>query len=367
MAYDASAAEAFSGRPNYDLFMYVRRDATDTPNRRATYAFQVIARWRSGSPRSYDLTGRTVYMSVGSHYQESYGNVLDFRSQDNIIVGSGVTGWITHDSNGYLNLPFAAEMVSAGLFGSASPSGTLSADRIWVVPSTPPNPVYVSRTPTALTFNISAPSDNGGTGVTNYQMQVLTTGGSQVALWSSTASSQTVPGNVLSPNTAYDVRYQALNAVGYSGWTSLIRMTTAVGVPSAPLNPVALDVAPTTLVLDWDVPAATNGGAITGYVIQRALNATFNLSPVTYSPAGTATLFNASGLDPSARYFWRIAAVNSAGQGPWSATVDVTTVSGLYVSNGTTYQGAGVFASVDNAWVACEVFISDGTDWIAAI
>jgi hypothetical protein len=372
MAYDSSAASAFSGRPGYNLYIYVRRDLTDVANRRSSYAFIVIARWAYGSPRAWDGTSRVCYISVGDRYIEQGSVVLDFRGRDEIIIHQGTTGWLTHDANGYLNVSFAAEMVNAGDFGNARAAGILYADRVPVPPKAPPAPIFSSATTNKLTFTIQAPADNGGATITNYRMQISTTsvwpgdGSTIVADWTSPSSIQSSPA-VLQPNTTYYVRYMAINAVGLGAPSPAnIAMKTTAGAPSVPRTPQLLDATPTSVLFDWTAPASTNGAPITGYKVARALDPNFTVG-YTESTLGNVTERLYDDLAPSTTYYFRVAAINSAGQGPWTDAVSLTTVSGVYLSVGSTWVSCGVFASSGGEWKNCEVFVSDGTTWRHAI
>ena len=102
------------------------------------------------------------------------------------------------------------------------------------------------------------------------------------------------------------------------------------------------------------------------YRIQRATNSAFTQDLIEYTQG--ATLQRAfTDLQPSSTYYFRVAASNSAGYGPYSSTLTVTTVSGVYYSNGTSWLPAGVFVSDGTNWVPAELQVSNGTAWISAV
>jgi hypothetical protein len=88
-------------------------------------------------------------------------------------------------------------------------------------------------------------------------------------------------------------------------------------VPSAPLNLTATPATNTTVELTWQAPATDNYSAITDYVVQL-----YDSNSSTWGTLGgcTGTTLSCvvSGLDDTELYQFRVAAVNAAGQGPWS-------------------------------------------------
>ena len=72
--------------------------------------------------------------------------------------------------------------------------------------------------------------------------------------------------------------------------------------------------------MTWDrIPCVHRNGDITGYSIQHGATAFDNMATVTGTTDEMRT-FEASGLEPLTTYMFRVAAVNSNGTGPYSAT-----------------------------------------------
>jgi hypothetical protein len=119
-------------------------------------------------------------------------------------------------------------------------------------------------------------------------------------------------------------------------------------------------------LLEWLAPASNGGGTITAYKVTRALDVAFTQGVVQFTQG--ATLSKAfTDLLPSTSYSFKIEAANSAGYGPASAVVTITTVSGAYYSNGSAWLPAGVFRSDGANWVPAELLVSDGAVYIEAI
>jgi len=106
--------------------------------------------------------------------------------------------------------------------------------------------------------------------------------------------------------------------------TSSFGRTLAIVVPSAPLHVVTSNATSTSLDLSWTVPVFDGRAAITDYTIEYRKVGELNWTAVVHT-ASTATSITVTGLDSDSSYVFRVAAVNSAGTGPWSGqepTVD---------------------------------------------
>ena len=87
--------------------------------------------------------------------------------------------------------------------------------------------------------------------------------------------------------------------------------------PSAPVHVMVSNATLTTLDVSWTAPVSDGGAAVTGYTINyRKVDA---MSWTTGAPGDpTDTSITVTGLDPDSSFQFRVAAVNSAGTGPWS-------------------------------------------------
>jgi fibronectin type 3 domain-containing protein len=98
-------------------------------------------------------------------------------------------------------------------------------------------------------------------------------------------------------------------------------LASAYSAPSPPIGLVA-EPGDATITLNWTVPA-DNGGAIVGYNIYRAMapgEERFYASV----PGASADVYVDTGLTNGVAYYYMVAAVNDAGQGPLSAEVSGT-------------------------------------------
>jgi hypothetical protein len=136
-----------------------------------------------------------------------------------------------------------------------------------------------------------------------------------------TTTAYTVTG--LANGTRYYFRVFAKNAAG-TGPSSNVAAAIPRTVPSAPALRATAGNARVTLA--WTPPTSNGGSAITRYVIQRSTSATTGWVNVSTTVPATTRSFAATGLRNGTRYYFRIAAVNAAGTGRWSAVVNAVPV-----------------------------------------
>ena len=113
----------------------------------------------------------------------------------------------------------------------------------------------------------------------------------------------------------YTYRVAAFNAAGLSAYSN----TATVSVPATPAPPSnvlavsSLRSNKVRVTITW-TDNATNE---TGYVIQRSTNATFTANVVTGTVGANITTFTTGNLARSTPYYFRVQAVNGAGQSIW--------------------------------------------------
>lgn len=187
-------------------------------------------------------------------------------------------------------------------------------------PSAPLNaPTSLSAIPTNTNVAISftAPTNNGGSPITNYEYSFNNS--TWTALSPADATSPiTVSG--LTQNTAYTIYLRAVNVVGSGPGSTGVSFTTA-GVPTGTATITSItNVAQTTLTVNYTV--AAGGGAITGYELYIA-GGTNAWNTTTASP------ISVTGLTANTAYTFYVRATNAYGNGPQSAGVAQTTTRNL--------------------------------------
>jgi hypothetical protein len=168
----------------------------------------------------------------------------------------------------------------------------------------------------SVTVRWSAPTDSGGSVITDYLIQYSTDGTSwtTVSDGTSTVLQTTVAG--LTNGIAYTFRVAAVSAVGTGNYSTPSSAFIPIGPPGAPTN-AAISGGNTQMFASWTQPTSTGGTPITGYVLQYRRSTTTTWT--TYGTVDAVLEYTISGLTNGFTYFFRVAAVNAAGTGAYSA------------------------------------------------
>ena len=189
-----------------------------------------------------------------------------------------------------------------------------------VAPSVPRDLVAVGGTGLAdLTW--AAPSQDGGTGVTDYVVEWSRDAGVTWTVFAdgvSTATTATVIG--LTNGVEHSFRVRAVSAGGTSEPSQVA--TTTPGIPGAPTNLTATP-GNARVVLSWRAPTVTGGSSIADYVVQWSTNG--GESWITFvDGVSSATTATVTGLENSIAHVFRVRAVNATGTGPASSMAAAT-------------------------------------------
>ena len=213
-----------------------------------------------------------------------------------------------------------AAVTSAGI---GTYSDILTATTTVSVPAAPSTLTIRNITGNGTVLNWKAPTDNGGSPIYDYQVEISRAGEDNWVLIEhpeSTGKAYNVTG--LTPGVSYDVRVSAVNAAGYSDFAQGT-FTTAVVAPTAPQNVEVLSVGPSTVSLGWALPASNGGAAITDYKVEVSSNCT------TYTAiphlASNALGFDVNTLAAGTKYCLRVSAKNATGYSIASSVVQVVT------------------------------------------
>jgi titin len=257
--------------------------------------------------------------------------------------GSPVTGYTVFiRSNGTL---VATDVVSdpntftdtiSGLTNDTTYSATVAAtnaigtgpesDPVEIAPAcpetVPAEPVSITAAPQCEAVNVgwNAPSNDGGTPITNYTVFVRSNSQTVSDTVDGSTFSDTISG--LADGTPYSVTVLATNVLGDGAESSPPVSVTPVCVPAVPLSVTAAPLCESANV-GWNAPLTDGGSPVTNYtVFARAGN-----QLVTDTVGGSTFSDVLSGLTDGTTYSVTVAAQNAVGAGLESSPpVSVTPV-----------------------------------------
>jgi titin len=180
----------------------------------------------------------------------------------------------------------------------------------------PGGPTRLTATPgdSQVTLSWAAPASDGGARISGYDVYRGTSpggetgapvGGSPV-----TATSTTVPGLV--NGTTYYFTVAAVNGVG-EGTASAEVSAVPAAMPGAPVRLTAA-AGNAQVTLSWTAPASDGGLPVTGYHLYAGTTADF--SGQSSIATLTGTVVTVTGLANGTTYYFKVAAVSRAGEGP---------------------------------------------------
>jgi len=187
------------------------------------------------------------------------------------------------------------------------------------VPTVPQNAVVTAQSGNNISFNWTAPSNNGGVPITGYNPQVSTDNGTtwtDLLTVPTTATSFSHTGLTTGQNYSYQVL--AINVVGNSPYTAVIS-TIAGDVPAQVTGLGTTAISDTAIDLTWNVPA-NNAYSISNYNVLRSVDGT------TWTTLTSATnSYSDTGLTADTIYHYKVSAINTLGTGAESATAQQRT------------------------------------------
>ena len=262
---------------------------------------KLIAEWTAPANSGSAITDYDVRSSAdGSNWTE-----MD-DSTPSTATGATVAG-LTNGTT------YQVQVRAANTHGDGpwSPSATLKAG----APDAPAAPALAPGD-TQMTATWTAPADNGGSAVNDYDVRYSSDLG---ATWTelpdntnSTELSATIVS--LTNGTSYEAQVRAGNANGDGVWSSSALMN--AGAPAAPAAPT-LTPGDSRLTASWAAPA-NNGSAITDYDVRYSSDLGITWTELADDTPSTTTTATISTLTNGALYMVQARAGNANGDGPWS-------------------------------------------------
>jgi len=264
------------------------------------------------------------------------------------------TGTSFNDTGLSANTSYSYTVYATNNTGQGGVSNTASATTLSTIPGTPTSFSATAVSESQVDLSWSAPSSDGGSAITGYQIYRDAT-----LISSPTGTSYSNTG--LSPETSYTYTVYAVNANGSSISPATASATTQVGgktiifngsvnvavypkiwngsswvtsstkswngsawvnpvfTPTAPQSFTATAASSTQINLSWALPSSIGGGNITSYTLKRGATTIYT---------GPNTSFNDTGLSFATNYSYTVLATNSIGNGP-TASVSRTTLANV--------------------------------------
>ena len=187
---------------------------------------------------------------------------------------------------------------------------------------------------TRIDLSWSAPSDDGGSAVTGYRIDVSSGGSGWRTLVANTGSTGTTYSHTgLSAGTMYHYRVSAINSAGAGRPSAAASATTErqsepppplATVPGAATGLSATSAGQSRIDLSWIAPSNDGGAAVTGYRIEVSPDGQ-TWSDLVADTGSTGTTYSHTGLSPGTTRYYRVLAINSVGTGNPSNLANATT------------------------------------------
>lgn len=212
-----------------------------------------------------------------------------------------------------------------------------SVVRNLLVPSSPTNLTVSGGNAQAVLSWTSPTGVLSQAPITDYREQYSVDNGATWTTFSAAASTETtatVTG--LTNGTAYVFRVAAVNGVGVGSYTTASASVT-LGAASAPTG-LSVTAGNAQLSLAWTAPSNIGASALTNYRVEYTPSGG---SAQTVLTGSTETSYTLTGLTNGTAYTVRVAAVNSAGTGTYTAVSSSVTPSAAVTVTGGTVSTPG--------------------------
>ncbi len=198
------------------------------------------------------------------------------------------------------------------------------------VPMPPQNLKCTDVSATSCTLTWQAPVDDGNVPVTGYYIEKYDSKRNQYIRIDKT-SVREITIDRLQKDQSYKFRVLAENKIGLSEPCELKDAVLAKGkfdVPGAPQSVEASEITDTSCRISWESPVTDGGAPIKGYYVERKCATRWlRLNP---DDPETRKFMNVKDLIQGMDYEFRVCAVNSEGEGPFSKPSDSFTAKNKY-------------------------------------
>lgn len=204
------------------------------------------------------------------------------------------------------------------------------------VPSQPCSLACVALSSSSVQLSWQAPTEDNGSAVTSYQLEMAVPGGaagSWAKVWQGSGQHHQVEG--LLPGRSYVWRLRAFNGCGAGPWSESVKGATLPAEPGPPAKPTFSQRTATSVKAKWSIPGDEHGSAVNRYLLQvcpadgaAAAAAADDAWQQQWQQVyeGSDLTYRVTGLQPGVTYEMRVAAANAVGIGQWSEGSSFTTL-----------------------------------------
>ena len=225
-------------------------------------------------------------------------------------------------------------IVAVNVAGESSPTDEVSA-KPQGPPGSPRN-VKAAAGDSYVKLEWIAPSDDGGSKITKYNIYRGTTSGGET-LRKTVGNVLTYADKDVTNDRTYYYQVSAENSIGEGAMSDEASATPSLGIttpslthivttPSAPRNFIAI-AGDRVVNLNWNAPVDDGGSAITEYTIYRGTSS--DAESYLYSVSAPTTSYTDRTVTNDRIYYYKVSAENSVGEGEKSNEVDVRPISSL--------------------------------------
>ena len=266
------------------------------------------------------------------------------------LVSSTGPGSTTYTATGLQPGANVAFRVFAINEGGESPSSNIASVTIPIeLPGPPSSITAIALSSTVISIAWNPPDSDGGSPITSYRLEYSTDG----SYWrplagnvSGTSTGYTHRG--LEPGALYHYRAYAVNRAGSSEASPTVEAMTRAEPPGEPKGLSASPVGPTQINLTWLAPDADGGARITGYRIEVSADS----RQWAVLATETGLLYSHMELDPATTYYYRVFALNEAGESPASRVATAKTQADVPGKPTNLAATAGSHDRIDLRWAA---------------
>mmetsp|Transcript_36950 Transcript_36950/g.82146 ORF Transcript_36950/g.82146 Transcript_36950/m.82146 type:complete len:1201 (+) Transcript_36950:117-3719(+) len=320
--------------------------APDAPFPAAVSSSSITVQWAAPDGQGAPVTSFVLEGGRPVHHTSSEPSVQDTEQQSHVEFRQLYRGPST--SYEVKGLEPATQYVYRVAAVNSVGSGPWSSETSIVsAPAAPGMPELLkasSLSSSEIEVNWHAPSVTNGRPVTSYVVEMSSgaaassTGNgpsgkkaSQTLVWAQlySGSDNYCVATGLLPGKIYHFRVRAANACGFGAVSAPVSTTTRPAPPSAPARIQFGQRSATHVRLRWDAPEEENGAPVTMYQLEMAKVGDESVHDaasgwqVVYT--GKESASKVQELQPGTKYTFRVAAMNAAGQGMYSAHESVST------------------------------------------